>query len=204
MHPIIATFKLSKTVNIKYIIMKAHLRYIILLTFAAFLFQGCDEAIEAIIPDDPTGTTSLTVTGALSKSVSHEEVEFQSSAIQESKISGLDLYIGNIGTTETAIRVTLSDLDNGELFNVGTYNYVNDPNTTFIFIAQYFDTDDNFYQINVVDPGVNKLVITEVKNGLDNAVLKGEIELNLVNSDGLSDQIKIVGTFEAIGTAIQL
>lgn len=184
--------------------MKAQLRYIILLTFAAFLFQGCDEAIEAIIPDDPTGTTSLTVTGALSKSVSHEEVEFQSSAIQESKISGLDLYIGNIGTTETAIRVTLSDLDNGELFNVGTYNYVNDPNTTFIFIAQYFDTDDNFYQINVVDPGVNKLVITEVKNGLDNAVLKGEIELNLVNSDGLSDQIKIVGTFEAIGTAIQL
>lgn len=194
---------LVRTVKIKNI-MKASFKYILLLAFTILLFQGCDEVIDDIIADEPTSTTSLTVTGALAKSISHEIVEFQSSAFQEQKISNLDLYIGNIGTTETLVRVTLSDLDNGELFNSGTYNFVNDPNATFTLIAQYIDTDDNFYQINVANPGVNKLVITEVKNSLDNSIMKGEIELNLVNSDGSADEIKITGTFEAVGTAIQL
>jgi hypothetical protein len=201
---IITIFKLSKTVNFKYIIMKAKLRYFILLAFTAFIFQGCEEAIEDILPDEPVENATLTITGAISANINHEEVDFQSSAIQSQSFSGLDLYIGNIGTTETLVRIFMSDSENGELFNTGTYNLVNGPDGPFISFAQYIDTNNNLYVINFDSNDVNQLVLTEVKNSLENAVMKGSIELNLIDSNGTGNKIKITGTFEGTGTAGQL
>ena len=161
---------------------------------------SCEETIDEIIEDLTTGSSSLAVTGDETATINYEEVEFNYAITSTagSEISALDLAIGNIGTTETALVMRLGELGNGTGFDTGEYNY--DPDADPIVLTATYATATDFYTVNpLVTNVVNRLTLTTIAD----TKITGEVELNLENFDG-SKKVKITGSFEAVGITIRL
>ena len=166
----------------------------------AVVFMSCEEVIDEIIDDLTTGSSSLTITGDETATITYEEVEFTHAITSTSggEISALDLAIGNVGTTETALVMRLGELGNGIGFEAGEYNY--DPDADPIVLTATYATDSESYFINPLTTNVvNKLTLTTIND----IKITGEVEFNLENLDG-SKKIKITGTFEAVGITVRL
>ncbi len=172
------------------------IKYLFLTVLTVLVLQGCDTSGDDIIPE-PKGKTSLTISGAISASIKHDVVEFTHTAIQAQKSSGLQLGIGNFGTTETVVSINLLDSDNGKLFTTGTYTFSGDQNETLFLTAVYGDKDNGY---SIDSEAVNKIELTEVNS----TSIKGEVDLNLIDMSSTGDKINIKGTFEAVGSTFQL
>ena len=176
------------------------MKFKILLFGLAVMLASCEEAINEIIEDLTTGSSSLTISGDEVASLNYEEVEFIHSitSISGSELSGLDVSIGNVGTTETALVIRLGEIGNGTGFDAREYNY--DPDADPIVLTATYATANDFYTINPLNTGVvNKLVLTKVTD----TKIEGEVEFNLEDFSG-DKKIKITGSFEALGITTRL
>lgn len=176
------------------------MKFKVLLFGLAVILSSCEEAIDEIIDDLTKGSSSLTISGDEAASLDYEEVEFTHAinSTSGSEISALDVAIGNVGTTETALVIRLGELGNGSGFDVQEYNF--DPDADPIVLTATYAAADDFYTINPLNTAVtNKLVLTRITD----TKVEGEVEFNLENFDG-SKKIKITGSFEAVGITTRL
>ena len=99
------------------------------------------------------------------------------------------------------LSFSLVDL-NKQGFTTGTYNYTgptSDPDLTSYFSGYYIDTNpEASYYINDDANAVNKITIKTITD----TKMTGDYELNL-EKDFDGDKIKLVGTFEAVGTTLR-
>ncbi|XOV95272.1 MAG: hypothetical protein ACFHWX_11295 [Bacteroidota bacterium] len=161
---------------------------LILLVFAI----SCNEGSEDEQPDLP-GTSTITVSGAESGTINTNGAEFTYtvSSVSGGEFSDITIYMGNYGTTETALQVKINELNNTSGFDKGTYNY--DAGSTTFFLTSVYVTDNNSYLISPGTDLTNKLTLTSIASNR----VKGSFEVNLESFDG--DKVKLTGSFEAEG-----
>ena len=172
-------------------------RNILLILLVPFVFivscgKGDEDEIEI------SGSSTLTVTGAEPATITDNGAEFTYtiSSVSGGEISDLTINMGNYGTTATALQIKLSELDNTTGYDETTYNYL--PESTTFFFTSIYVTDNNSYSIKSGSELTNSLTITEISD----EIVKGTFEVNLESFDG--DQIKLTGSFEAVGETLTL
>jgi hypothetical protein len=170
---------------------------LLILALPIFLLSCGGDPADTIVPDEPVGSSTTVITGAISATLEYEAEFLHSITTVDAGFSGLTLGFGNIGQTESAVIITLLEFGNNQGFSMGTYNFNNDPNAQLILTSLYID-DVNSYTINPTDNITNKLILTKIE---DNK-LTGTFEFNLESPDG--DKIKLTGSFEAIGETLKL
>lgn len=156
---------------------------LILLALPLFLFS-CDSVDDLL----STGQFDSKITGAITK-------DFNGQAAFEHKItideSSLTIALSTIASQEEAIALALIEDGNIDGIVAGTYNY---DAAGSIFIPLYTKDQGLWFPDGSL---TNKIVISSVGE----TIVKGTFELNF-NDDILlqGEKIKIVGTFNAVGT----
>ncbi len=173
--------------------------YPFLITLALINFSCNKDEDGDMLPDDPVGTATFTVSGAESASLNYDVVEFTYlvNSVSGSELSSLTVYIGNIGTTETAFKIELGEFGNTNGFSPGTYSLA-DVTDDFLFISLYV-TEDDIYTLNQASTEVNSITLTKVTD----TKIEGSFEVNLEQSVS-GAKVKLKGTFEAVGEALKV
>lgn len=172
---------------------------ILALLCLSVILTSCGDGSEDILPDDTVGKSTTVITGAISTTLEYE-AEF-THTILSSVGTTMSMNFGNSGQTESVVIFSLIDL-NKQGFTSGTYNYTgptSDPDLTSYFSGYYLDNITNAaYFINDNANAVNKITIKTITD----TKITGEYELNL-EKDYDGDKVKLVGTFEAVGTTLR-
>ena len=159
---------------------------LILLALPLFLFS-CDSVDDLL----STGQFDSKITGALTK-------DFNGQAGFEHKFnvdeSSLKIILSTIESQSETIVLLLTEDGNIDGIEAGTYTYDVAGTTGAIFIPAYLNDPDLWRPDGSL---TNKVVISSVGE----TIVKGTFELNF-NDDILlqGEKIKIVGTFNAVGT----
>ena len=145
-----------------------------------------------LLPDE--GVSELVVSGAESGTITNNGAEFLQtiSSVSGGELSSIVVYMGNIGTTETALRITVGDLGNGAGLDEKTYSYSPDPEANPILNSVYVTgTDSYLHNPDANDPAT----VTYTK--ITDDVVEGNFDINLESVDG--NKINIKGSFKANG-----
>ena len=161
---------------------------LILLALPLFLFS-CDSVDDLL----STGQFDSKITGSVVKDFNGQAAfvhSFPGDGIQQS--SSLLIALSTIESQDESIALDLTEVGNIDGIEAGTYN-VDAPGTTGpIFTPLYINGQELWYADGSL---TNKVVISSVGE----SIVKGTFELNLTNLLQ-TEMIKIVGTFNAVGT----
>ena len=159
---------------------------LILLALPLFLFS-CDSVDDLL----STGQFDSKITGALTKDFNGQAGFVHSFPGDGTQSSSLTIALSTVASQEEGIVLGLIEDGNIDGIEAGTYNY---DAAGSIFFPVYSKDQALWYPDGSL---TNKVVISSVGE----TIVKGTFELNF-NDDILlqGEKIKIVGTFNAVGT----
>ena len=162
--------------------------YLLLLALPFILFS-CDSVDDLL----STGQFDSKITGSITKDFNGEAAFVHAITVTGTpQSSSLAIGLSTVASQSESIVLGITEDGNIDGILAGTYTFNASTTTGPQFLPSYIVDQDIWYP----DPSaVSKVVISSVGE----SIVKGTFELNLI--DALqTDKIKIIGTFNAIGT----
>lgn len=161
---------------------------LILLALPLFLFS-CDSVDDLL----STGQFDSKITGSVTKDFNGEAAFVHLITIDGTpQSSSLTIGLSTIESQDESIALDLTEIGNIDGIEAGTYTVDAAGTTGPIFTPLYINGQELWFADGSL---TNRVVISSVGG----SIVKGTFELNLTDLLG-TEKIKIVGTFNAVGT----